>query len=265
MPLAYWTMAPGAGQAMRHPGRRSACTGPCASASAARRLSSCSRNLIRFQKFAVVSGSVWYVPICTVVSGGRSFHSWHATSQALQPMHVEVSTSFVIIGSDARPAPAPVAETRRSSRVAVTTLVSLCRGAPPPRPVTELRASALGVPASANSHLVQLHEKALVLGRERVRIDDRRRHEVGQRATLLAAAEEAPVDREPDLVDRRPPTCIGLIRRVTIARPSIDSARRRHAHAISGSRCPSPRASSSGISTKNSGWSCTVYGLFFVQ
>jgi len=43
-----------------------------------------------------MSGSVWYVPICTVVSGGRSFHSWHATSHALQPMQVDVSTSYQI-------------------------------------------------------------------------------------------------------------------------------------------------------------------------
>ena len=59
MPLVYWTMAPGAGQAVRQPGsaqcmhwslRISQCSAP---------FSSCSRNLIRFQKFADMSGSVW--------------------------------------------------------------------------------------------------------------------------------------------------------------------------------------------------------------
>ena len=57
---------------------------------------------------------------------------------------------------------------------------------------------------------------------------------------------------------------MGLMRRVTIAQPSIepraDVTRTRSLFAI-----PFSRASSSGISTKNSGWSCTLYGLFFVQ
>ena len=65
----------------------------------------------------MVSGSVWYVPVCTVVSGGRSFHSWQATSHALQPMQVEVSTSLITVGSTRTPgAGAEVAETRSSSR-----------------------------------------------------------------------------------------------------------------------------------------------------
>ena len=67
-----------------------------------------------------MSGSVWYVPICTVVSGGRSFHSWHATSHALQPMQVDVSTSFVTVGCSRIPgAGADEAEMRRISRVAI--------------------------------------------------------------------------------------------------------------------------------------------------
>jgi len=31
------------------------------------------------------------LPVCCVGTGGRSFHSWQATSHALQPMQVEVS------------------------------------------------------------------------------------------------------------------------------------------------------------------------------
>ncbi len=68
-----------------------------------------------------MSGSVWYVPICTVVSGGRSFHSWHATSHALQPMHVDVSTSFDTVGWSRMPgAGAEDAEMRRISSVAIS-------------------------------------------------------------------------------------------------------------------------------------------------
>src|SRR5215204_1426738 len=117
-------MAPGAGQAARQPGseqcmhwslRISHCSAP---------LSSCSRNLIRFQKFADMSGIVWYVPICTVVSGGRSFHSWQATSQALQPMQVEVSISLATTGTLRTPGAGGVlADTRRSSRVATLHLL----------------------------------------------------------------------------------------------------------------------------------------------
>src|SRR5688572_20845197 len=49
-------------------------------------------------------------------------------------------------------------------------------------------------------HLLQLHQKSLVLRRKRIRIDDRVRHQIGQRSALLAAPEEAPVDREADLI-----------------------------------------------------------------
>src|SRR5688500_2193766 len=55
---------------------------------------------------------------------------------------------------------------------------------------------------AATSHLFQFDEEALVLGRERIRIDDGRGHEVRERALLFAAAEEAPVNREPDLIRR---------------------------------------------------------------
>ena len=60
MPFTYCTIAPGAGQASRQPGssqcmhwslRISHCS-PCSFVST-------SRNLIRFQKLAVMVGSVW--------------------------------------------------------------------------------------------------------------------------------------------------------------------------------------------------------------
>src|SRR5216683_1717943 len=45
-------------------------------------------------EFTSRPGMVWYVPVCVVGTICRSFHSWHATSHALQPMQVEVSMSF---------------------------------------------------------------------------------------------------------------------------------------------------------------------------
>src|SRR5271155_4447988 len=95
MPFVYCTMAPSAGHASRHPG-----SAQCMHWSF--RISHmnvpfsfvCSWNRIRFQKFHDVSGIVWYVLSNVVDANGRSFHSWHAISQALQPMHVVVSTSL---------------------------------------------------------------------------------------------------------------------------------------------------------------------------
>src|SRR5215831_4331233 len=92
MPLVYCTIAPGAGQAARQPGSaqcmhwslRSSQANPCVPVSI-------SRNWIRFQKFGASDGIVWYEPAWVVLAIGRSFHSWHATSHALQPMQVEVS------------------------------------------------------------------------------------------------------------------------------------------------------------------------------
>src|SRR3970040_720916 len=104
MPLAYWTIAPGAGHAIRQPGSVQCMHWSFRiSPRSVPELSSCSVNLIRFQKFDVRSGSVWYVPVSPVGSGGRSFHSWQATSHALQPLHVEVSTSFVTRGTTRTP------------------------------------------------------------------------------------------------------------------------------------------------------------------
>src|SRR5688572_10846084 len=113
-------MAPGAGQAIRHPGSAQCMHWSLRISQWSPFAVSCSPNRIRFQKLAVIAGIVWYVPLCTVGSGGRSFHSWHATSHALQPMHVDVSMSFVTIGCTWTPeAGADVAEMRMMSRVAI--------------------------------------------------------------------------------------------------------------------------------------------------
>ena len=60
MPLAYWTMAPSAGHAIRHPGS-SQCMHWSLRMSSIRLppSGSYSLNLIRFQKFHAVSGMVW--------------------------------------------------------------------------------------------------------------------------------------------------------------------------------------------------------------
>ena len=220
--------------------RRSACTGPCASASAARRPRLVFVNLIRFQKFARRCRAASDRCHLHRGSGGRSFHSWQATSQALQPMHVVVSMSLA--DGDRR-----------------------VRGDDPRRPVHSYcrRASLERLEASVGHGaltlcLLQLHEEALVLRRERVRIDDRRRHQVGERAHAARRAQESPVDRErrSDKPSSRRPV-IGLIRRVTMRSPSIEPraevTRTRSPFAI-----PFSRASSSGISTKNSGCSCML-------
>src|SRR5208337_4775313 len=65
----------------------------------------CSLNLIRFQKCGAVSGIVWYELSKVVGVNGMSFHSTQATSQALQPMQVVVSTSLQTSRSRCMPKP----------------------------------------------------------------------------------------------------------------------------------------------------------------
>src|SRR5216683_4894417 len=106
MPFVYWTIAPSAGQARRQPGssqcmhwslRISHCSTPSSRW--------CSLNLIRFQKLHVVDGIVWYVLLNVVSWNGLLFHSTHATSHALQPMHVV--TSMYLQTSSSRETPSP--------------------------------------------------------------------------------------------------------------------------------------------------------------
>src|SRR5450759_156381 len=177
IPLAYCTMAPGAGQASRHPGsaqcmhwslRMSHISPPSTSRSSKR---------MRFQKPASSVGIVWYVPTCRVESGGRSFHSWHATSQALQPMHVDVSMYLATVGTLLMPEglPQTEAEERRISRLCTLMIV-------------------------ASSRLLEFDEERLELGRPRVRIHGGGRQEIRQRTGMPGVASRvAPVKREADL------------------------------------------------------------------
>src|SRR5436190_9259662 len=65
----------------------------------------CSLNVMRLQKFHAVDVIVWYVLSNVVCWNGMSFHSTHATSHALQPMHVV--TSMYLQTSSCRCTPAP--------------------------------------------------------------------------------------------------------------------------------------------------------------
>src|SRR2546422_312476 len=69
--------------------------------------------------------------------------------------------------------------------------------------VAETLLSSSVLPAIGHPlHLLQLHQEALVFRGERVGVNDGRREQIGERAFLLTAAQEAPVDGEPDLVNR---------------------------------------------------------------
>src|SRR5215210_5659566 len=106
----------------------------------------------------------------------------HATSQALQPMQVVVSTSFATSSSRLKPAPGTVpgwAEILMISRLAWLMMVTSC--------------------------LFDLHQEALELGRVGIGIENGRRQPVDQRplvpAFVLGDAAVALVDRNADLVD----------------------------------------------------------------
>src|ERR1700722_8860790 len=95
MPLEYCTIAPGDGQAFRQPGswqcmqpslRMSHSRSPLAFSTSAKRMS--------VQVASPRSWGFWYCPMLVPTSLRRSFHSIHATWQALQPMHLVVSMSL---------------------------------------------------------------------------------------------------------------------------------------------------------------------------
>src|SRR5687767_2341104 len=97
MPFGSCTIAPGAGHAFKQPASAQCMHWYLAISQLLTPSSTCSLNLIRFQKLGVRSGCVWYVLLNTPSVNSWSFHSWHATSHALQPMHSDVSTSFATV------------------------------------------------------------------------------------------------------------------------------------------------------------------------
>src|SRR5690606_26978511 len=92
IPLAYLTIAPGAGQAFRQPGS-SQCMQPSLriSHSSLPCSGSTSKNFITVQDCGVRSVGLSYTPTFSPTSSRRSFHCMHATWQALQPMHLDSS------------------------------------------------------------------------------------------------------------------------------------------------------------------------------
>src|SRR5215469_7038456 len=111
-----------------------------------------------------------------------SFHSTHATSQALQPMHVVVSTSLHTVNSRCVPSPGIVPE---------------CADIFWMRSVAWLMAALL--------RFLDLHQKALELWCVGVGISDRRGEEIRQRTGVLAFvlldSPVALVNRQADLID----------------------------------------------------------------
>src|SRR5580692_8980480 len=127
---------------------------------------------------------VWYELPKTVSPNGKSFHSMHATSQALQPMQVVVSISFATVYSRC---------------------VS-CPGTGPEWPEIFCMRSASWLIGPLN--LFHFHEKPLEFRRVRVRIDRRMRQLIHQLARGLAFvfrdAAIAPVEWNADLIDLFP-------------------------------------------------------------
>src|SRR5580700_12289619 len=95
MPLAYCTIAPGAGQAFRQPGS-SQCMQPSLRISHSRLPCSFSHseNRIKVQVLGSRSDGLSYEPSKCPTSSRRLFHSMHAAWHAVQPMQRLVSISL---------------------------------------------------------------------------------------------------------------------------------------------------------------------------
>jgi hypothetical protein len=100
IPLAYCTIAPGAGHAFRQPGS-SQCMQPSLRINHSRLpfSSSHSVNRIKVQVLGSKSSGLSYVPSKWPTSCRRLFHSMQAAWQALQPMQRLTSISFATSAS----------------------------------------------------------------------------------------------------------------------------------------------------------------------
>src|SRR5512135_920173 len=176
MPLAYLTTAPGEGQALRQPGS-SQCMQPSLRISHSIEPSSfaISENRMTVHDWSVRSIGLSYTPTLVPISSRRSFHCMHATWQALQPMHFEMSISLATGASAPRTCGAAVVVAERFW------ISSDCIVCPPLR-------------------LLDVDQERLELRRLRVRVGDVRRQVVREVAGL-GHADEAPVDRYAHRVD----------------------------------------------------------------
>src|SRR6202161_3656713 len=180
MPLAYCTIAPGAGHAFRHPGS-SQCMQPSLRISHSRSPFglSTSAKRINVQVFALKSCGFWYWPIFVPISSRRSFHSMQATWHALQPMHFVVSMSL----ATSRP---PLASRISGDRVVVAERLTMSSDC-----------SAIIV----FLQLLDLDQERFEFRRLRVGVADDGRERVGEEAGLRKAL-ETPVDGNSDVVQR---------------------------------------------------------------
>src|SRR5246127_2903442 len=179
IPLEYCTIAPGEGQALRQPGSAQ-CMQPSLRISHSRSPFgfSYSAKRIRVQERSLRSAGFWYPPTLVPISSRRSFHSMHATWQALQPMHLVVSMSLATL---------PVYDCRTlGSGMVVAERRTMSR---------DCRAIVLPL------DLLDLDQEGLELRRLRVAIADKRRQRVGK-VPRLREPLEAPVDRNADVVQR---------------------------------------------------------------
>src|SRR5438309_3933616 len=89
IPFEYWTIAPGAGQAFRHPGSAQ-CMQPSLRISHSRSPLGFSYSVkgINVQDSAVRSPELTYTSTLLPITSLRTFHYMQATCQALQPMHL---------------------------------------------------------------------------------------------------------------------------------------------------------------------------------
>src|ERR1700730_16777000 len=158
---------------------------------------------MRFHKFQRVSGMVWYVLSKVVRLKGMSFHSTHATSHALQPMQVVVSTSLQTSRSRCMPWPAEdpewpeIISVWSALRSAILHPHLLC-GAPGVPPGLPPAQDGRGRPSLHRLCFFDLHQKAFEFWRKRVWIDYRRRQLICQRlrglAFIFRNAAETPVN-----------------------------------------------------------------------
>src|SRR3984885_2581736 len=181
IPLAYCTIAPGEGQAFRHPGSAQ-CMQPSLRMSHSRSPLgfSTSAKRISVQLLALRSWGFWYCPVVVPISSRRSFHSMQATWHALQPMHLVVSMSLAT--------PPPAGAWRIcGERVVVAERRTMSRDC-----------NAMAVrPLS----LLDLDQERFELGCLRVAIAHHRGKRVRQ-VPRLGEAFEAPVNGDADVVQR---------------------------------------------------------------
>src|SRR5690606_18586970 len=189
MPLAYLTIDPGEGQALRQPGS-SKCMQPSLRISHSSRVlsSGCfictSAKRMTVQDCGVRSDGLSYCPTLAPTSSRKSFHCMHATWQALQPMQLETSISLV---------------TSVTCRRATGGCVVVAERAAISRDWRELIVPPRQMPSC--SRPLDVDRERLELRSLRVRVPHEGRQRVDQ-VPGLGEPDEAPVVGQADRIDR---------------------------------------------------------------